>query len=643
MYDNSQTEELKSHLRDYVESHLTRDKRNRKMFVCPFCGSGGKGGRNSDGAFSVKDNYYKCFSCNATGDIFNLIGQVEQIPDFKEQKARAIELYGTYTPAPVQKKKDPEPPVTPVADFSQYIKECALAVDQTDYLKGRGFTDDTIKRFALGYDVNYKSIVIPYGKDNKYYITRSVADKRFYKPKTEVAGAEPIFNLEAMYSGEPCFICESQLDAISIEQAGGRSIAIGGSGYNKLIDEVISRRPTETLILSLDNDDKGKEFTSNIADKLTELKIPFIQAEYSQDLKDANEMLQKDPVKLSEDLKSNIQRALGAVIDDETSKLLHTSNISNYIMSGLGFDLKSFRDHNNRSTGFSFLDDMSGGLYNGFYVIGAISSLGKTTFIHQIADNLAEAGDHILYFSLEQSKLELVTKSLSRIIAKKHGTKDPVSSIAIRNGYITDQQKSYIREALAEYQKIANRVTIIECTFNADIEFIRATTEAYIKANRVKPVVIVDYLQIINAEGNYSDKQKIDNIVKGLKKLQSDNKLVLIAISSVNRSNYLTPVDFESFKESGIIEYSTDVVYGLQLQALRDPDFLKDGDIVKKRKKIVEAKSASPRKIELVCLKNRYGISNYSTFFDYYPNCDYFREDLTAVEKYEIKKSNNRL
>ncbi len=51
-------------------------------------------------------------------------------------------------------------------------------------------------------------------------------------------------------------------------------------------------------------------------------------------------------------------------------------------------------------------------LYPGLYVLGAISSLGKTTFCGQMADQLAFVGEHVLYFSLEQTRLELVTKGL---------------------------------------------------------------------------------------------------------------------------------------------------------------------------------------------------------------------------------------
>lgn len=102
----------------------------------------------------------------------------------------------------------------------------------------------------------------------------------------------------------------------------------------------------------------------------------------------------------------------------------------------------------------------------------------------------------------------------------------------------------------------------------------------------------------------------------------------------------MTAIDFESFKESGGIEYTADVLWGLQLQCIHEEIFDKQGNINQKRKKIVEAKKAIPRKIELICLKNRFGVSSYTCHFDYYPKCDWFQPDLTNLDLSDAASSN---
>lgn len=151
------------------------------------------------------------------------------------------------------------------------------------------------------------------------------------------------------------------------------------------------------------------------------------------------------------------------------------------------------------------------------------------------------------------------------------------------------------------------------------------TYEENVKRAQV-PIIMVDYLQIIQ-EDQATDKAKVDYITKSLKVLQRTYNTVVIAISSINRGNYMLPIDFEAFKESGSIEFSADVLWGLQLQILNDPAFAQAKNQSQRRKLMAMAKAASPRQVELVCLKNRYGIASYSCGFLYYAQYDLFTPD----------------
>jgi replicative DNA helicase len=71
----------------------------------------------------------------------------------------------------------------------------------------------------------------------------------------------------------------------------------------------------------------------------------------------------------------------------------------------------------------------------------------------------------------------------------------------------------------------------------------------------------------------------------------------------------------QAFKESGGIEYSADVLFGLQLKGVEAKDF--DVEI---------AKSKTPREIELKILKNRRGRTGGSLLFEYYPKFNYFEQ-----------------
>ena len=282
-------------------------------------------------------------------------------------------------------------------------------------------------------------------------------------------------------------------------------------------------------------------------------------------------------------------------------------------------DLSRFRNFADRKTGFNNIDSHVS-FYPGLYVLGAISSLGKTTFIHQMADQLAKAGEHVLFFSLEQTCLELVTKGISRLMAQKN-INTAVCAIDIRRGIENED----VIKATEEYASFTEHEIILECSFATKIGDIINTVEEYIQETSVLPVVIVDYLQVIcPSDPRQQTKDAVDTHVRALKKLQKDHDLVVILVSSLNRQNYLTPIDYESFKESGGIEYTADVIWGLQLQVINDDIFDKEAKLKQKREKVKAAKRAAPRDIEFVCLKNRYGESNYSCRFHYYAQFDYF-------------------
>ena len=303
------------------------------------------------------------------------------------------------------------------------------------------------------------------------------------------------------------------------------------------------------------------------------------------------------------------------------------SNMRAYIRKQMPSEMRDFVDGGKIKSGYQNLDAVTN-LYPGLYVVGAISSLGKTTFVHQMADQVAESGNPVLFFSLEQSTLELASKSLSRIMAKKNAVTAMTSLQIRKNG-----EDPRVGDAVGEYEKYAGNMLVAECTFRATIDTVEGTVRNYINKTGKKPVVIVDYLQVIQPpEGSRMNaKDLVDMHVRRLKQLQSDNKLVLIVISSLNRQNYLTQIDYESFKESGGIEYTADVVWGLQLEVLHDEIFDKQNRLNEKRQKVKEAKAANPRRIELCCLKNRFGISSYSCMFDYYPQFDYFQPVMDGI------------
>jgi len=289
------------------------------------------------------------------------------------------------------------------------------------------------------------------------------------------------------------------------------------------------------------------------------------------------------------------------------------------------------------TTGFENLDKLlDGGLYPGLYVVGAISSLGKTTFIMQIADSIAKSGQGVLIFSLEMSKFELIAKSLSRMsfIRSLEEYKSPCYAKTTRSvllgRYRNEIDSKIIAEAMQDYSEWGSNIHITEGIGNIGVAEIKAKIEEFRKFRNKAPVVVIDYLQILAPfDLKMTDKQNVDKNILELKRLSRDFDIPILGISSFNRENYNAPVSMASFKESGAIEYSSDVLIGLQYEGW---DF-EEGEAETLRLKRLrrlqkdlwqKAQNLSSQDIQLKILKNRNGIKS-DLLFDFFPAFNYFR------------------
>lgn len=633
---------IKGHLEDYLQR---KGIDTRKPFNCL---NPAHPDKHPSMSYDRQRQRVHCFSCITPDgkpteyDLFDLIG-IDYNLTGKNIFLKAAELYGSGSSS----GSKPQPPKikpaqssvkvaradeTPKTDFTKYYKECNERIGQTDYLTNRGISTDVIKRFNIGYDPAYKTgahiwktIIIPTGKYsfNARNTDPAAADTNRYR-KT---GTAEIFNLKALKTAaQPIIVTEGEIDALSIETAGGTAIALGStSNTDKFINSLkaLDKKPLQPLVIALDNDTSGQTAAEKLIAELKQLNISFYRYNLYGDYKDANDALIAD----REEFIKSIEAATSAAAKIPRKP----DNIAAYILDGDGMTTDIKKYSRCIPTGFNNLDKRSGGgLFGGLYILAATSSLGKTTFIHQIADQIAAAGTDVIYFSLEQTRLELVAKSISRTLAI-HNKKSKTNNLSIRTGVQTPDIEAAKKEYAAS---IGDRLSIVQGDFNSTTKYIKSYIQNYIFMTETRPVVIIDYLQAIQPDPDnksFSKKDDLDHITIELKKISGAQNIPIIAISSVNRANYLTPIDFESLKESGGIEYTADVIWGMQLKCLNEQQlFTQKENIVKKREAIKEAKRALPRRVQLVCLKNRFGISSYDCFFNYYSDIDLFEIDEAA-------------
>lgn len=294
------------------------------------------------------------------------------------------------------------------------------------------------------------------------------------------------------------------------------------------------------------------------------------------------------------------------------------------------------------STGFGNLDEiLDGGLHGSQLVcVGAISSLGKTSFVLQMANQIARNGQDVLFFSLEMSREELNAKTISRysldIFEEEFGdftTKDYsnycFTTNQILKGDISNME--YFQKAIDKTREISSHTYIYVGNNDISVDDIKRITAQHIEATGRKPVVFIDYLQILvpseaSIKRRYDVRRCTNDDITSLKVLARENNIPVVVISAFNRASYTDSASMSSFRESSGIEYSSDVMIGLQYKGI---DEAKDKDSANKifENMQKDARDGKYQQIDMKILKNRNGArgtlnfifyAKYNRYFFYY-------------------------
>ena len=660
----STRDEARDFIRNNPQQYLKRDNQG-KGYVCPCCGSGT--GKKGTGITTKDGIHFTCWvGCFKNADIIDVIGQERGLTEYPEKLKAACGEYGidfeslesgkdfkdkayplewdavigdagdTGSSEPEPKKPEPK---KEVEDYTDFCKECITHLDECDYLDNRCISKETQRYYDTGFCEEWQNpkllkegknpppmpvIVFPVSKSS--YVVRSI-DPLEKTWRYINVGESSIYNLKAFKEAavkEPVFVVEGIPDVYSIHEKGYKAIGLVGTGnYRKFLEYLEKNRPTQPILIALDNDKAGQETADKLLDGMKALNIKSAKVDITGLYKDANEHLCKDSGSFEKALSQAVTQ--GRTLDEYYAKNNAACLLKNFIN-----DIRKTKNPYT-PTGFSCLDNVvDGGFYQGLYTIGGISSLGKTTLALQIADNMAKGGRDVLIFSLEMSRSELIAKSISRNTAelaieqkKPFEMSKTTRDITVGENYddYTSEEIELIYAAADRYGKFADHIYMKEGMGDIDVHQIRAAVDTHVKTTGNTPVVVVDYLQIIDeyAKG-LTDKQNIDKTVRDLRRIGRDFHTTVIVLSSLNRTGYDQPVTMQSFKESGSIEYSSDVLIGLQLEGVGSVGFDVD-----------RAKSLNPRRIEVVVLKNREGKTGATIPFQYHTTYNLFVENSTTT------------
>jgi replicative DNA helicase len=221
-------------------------------------------------------------------------------------------------------------------------------------------------------------------------------------------------------------------------------------------------------------------------------------------------------------------------------------------------------------TGYVDLDRLTGGLQRSdLVIVAARPSVGKSALALGMAYGAAiQHKRSVGIFTLEMSAEQLVQRLLS--------TETGVDSHRLRLGQIDDQEWDRISRA---FGKLSEANLFIDDAAALSVMDVRSKARR-LQAEFGVDLIIVDYLQLMQARRTDNRVQEISEISRGLKQLARELNVPVVALSQLSRA-VETRSDhrpmLSDLRESGSIEQDADVVMLIYREEVYDPNTDKKG------------------------------------------------------------------
>jgi len=365
----------KAHVFDIIPLHVQMKRAGKDLVSkCPFHDE-----NTPSFKLNNRDNYFKCFGCNAGGDVIEFLMKYKHW-GYMESIRYLANHYGIEFTEDTPREKKVYTKPTPRTDN---LSPQAIAV-----FANRGISEKTLNDMKVtgcttwmpkGKD-NTDAICFNYFRDGKLINIkfRAVAEKDFMMAKD----AELLlYNIDSLKGQKSCCIVEGEIDTLTLYECGFKSVVSvpnGASGRNlEYLDDYMNIFDfMDKVYIFTDNDPPGTELKNELARRIGFEKC--LQVSHLPDCKDANEILTKYNKKtVQEAIKHSIEFPHEGVysLSDLGSKVYDFYNVG--YPKGVGIGINSFDEHLTFRLGQ-------------WTTVTGIPSHGKSEFVNLILAKLCE-------------------------------------------------------------------------------------------------------------------------------------------------------------------------------------------------------------------------------------------------------------
>jgi DNA primase len=246
-----------------IESEVDSDF----ILFCPFHSNH----RTPAGEVDKRNGIFFCFSCHKAADLIELIMHTSGRTYFEAARFIKSKEQDSSLEQKIERRLYQKP------EYVQYdellIKRLNVQALESPramrYFSGRLITEESVKKFALGFSEKQDMVTIPVASPegmNVGFVGRSIEGKEFKNtpglPKSKI-----LFNLHRVKASDKVYVVESSFDAIRLDQCGFPAVATLGSNVSNIQIELLQKYFNNVIVIA-DNDEAGGNMKSKIMDKL---------------------------------------------------------------------------------------------------------------------------------------------------------------------------------------------------------------------------------------------------------------------------------------------------------------------------------------------------------------------------------------
>lgn len=246
-----------------IESEIDSDY----IIFCPYHNNS----RSPAGEVDKFKGTFFCFSCQKVADLTQFIMHMTSRTYFEAVRfIKSKEQEGNFDQDISRKLVDKPMYVQYDQVLIKRLNQQAIESPRAmRYYSGRLITEDSVKKFALGFSEKQDMVTIPVHSPDGMeigFVGRSIEGKEF-KNTPGLPKSKTLFNIHRVKTADRVYVVESSFDAIRLDQCGFPAVATLGANVSNMQTDLLQKYFNNVIVIA-DNDEAGGNMKDKIVERL---------------------------------------------------------------------------------------------------------------------------------------------------------------------------------------------------------------------------------------------------------------------------------------------------------------------------------------------------------------------------------------